>query len=286
MFGRALGVTQTAFEELFVVPIVTAAALGAVRAARHYRALWASWSVLWPAALALALTGAYFVVPFELGGLAGLNERIPLFVVLLLLPYVPLRGAWERWLVWGFAAFGLYTVAESYPRDRLAHEAREAEASTLIPRGSLVYTVSLRSKLRSLSADLGLHLLADVGRQRDLVMPEVFCSHPGHVLRCLDGMPLPFNAGAVLRFEHLNEAEQRAALADPQSAINRCLDRIAEDVGRSEYLLVLRAKALNQAFDERVVAKLHATPMGASDGPVAVYRLNVRDPALPVAGPP
>jgi hypothetical protein len=268
---RALGVSFTWLE---VVPAVATLALVVWAAARAVRATrLADVGSAWPVALAIALLVLYFALPFEYGGLAGINERIPLFAAMLLVPYVPMAPVMRRALPFGFAVFAVYTAAVTGHFGARAREIRRDHAAALIPAGSVVYPISLDVKLGALSVDLGRHVLADVARQHDLVAPEVFCSHPAHVLRCSDVLPPTADLGAVQQFEHLADAERQHALSDGASPVRRSLDRMRHDAASAGYLLVLGAKELDPAFDRFVVQPLAAELLAPQGEPLRAYRL-------------
>jgi hypothetical protein len=128
-------------------------------------------------------------------------------------------------------------------------------------------------KLGSISADLGRHLLADVAREHDLVMPDVFCGHPAHVLRCSARVPTTPDPSAIQRFEHQTEAERQRTLRDPSSPVHLLFAQIALAARRADYLVVLEAPELGAVFERDVVAPLGATAVGAPGEPVRVYRL-------------
>jgi hypothetical protein len=287
MAVRAVGVTHTLLEVISALALLGLVGWGAVRVSRQIRSLRTTWATFWPAALALVLIPGYFFVPFEFGGAAGLNERIPLFVAMLLLPYVPLTRKLGSGLVVGFTAFSLYTAIESVPRDARAERIREARGASLIPRGSVVYPVSLQIKLGSLSADLGRHILADVARRHDLVAPEVFCGHPAHVLRCQKSVPAGYDESPIQEFEHLSWSERRRALNDPRGALGKTFAQMVEGAKQTDYLLVVGAAPLDDAFNSRVLVPLGASLLGPADGPVRAYRLpGAGRPEAPVSAPP
>jgi hypothetical protein len=87
---RVLGVTVTWAEVVPALALLAALFWAAQKALRPIRALRRSWATAWPAVCAAAIMLIYFFVPFEYGGAAGLNERIPMFASVLLLPYVAL----------------------------------------------------------------------------------------------------------------------------------------------------------------------------------------------------
>lgn len=271
-FVRALGITQTWLE---VVPAVLILALSLRAAVQAFPSLRrpSEWPESWPVVLAAAMGLGYFVLPFEYGGLAGLNERIPLFAVLLVLPYVHLSSRWLRWAPLVFFAFASYTVVERVHLDGLAQEIRSSTAVNVIPRGTPVYAVSLRVKLGAVSADLGRHLIADVARRRDLVAGTVFCTHPAHVLQCTAAAPPVADEGAVQSFEHLNENAQRAALADPESAIRKSFVAMRAQAESSKYLLVIGATSLNAAFERYVTSPLGARLLSPESDALRVYEV-------------
>lgn len=276
MIARTLGITHTWLEVIPAVILLGLLGWGALRAARRLRPLRNTWPTAWPAVLAAGLMIAYFFVPFEFGGAAGLNERIPLFSAMLLIPYVPLTPTLATPSLVGFAVFSVYTALGSVARDARIRTLREAPGAQLIPRGSVVYTVSLQTKLGSVSADLGRHLLADVARRNDLVAAEVFCGHPAHVLVCQPPVPPSYDGSAVQRFEHLEPQDQRRALDDATSPIRQSFAEIARSAPHSDYLLVLGAPLLDETFDRDVVAPLGATLLGPPGAPVRTYRLPPR----------
>jgi hypothetical protein len=228
----------------------------------------------WPLALALGLVIAYFFIPFEYGGAAGLNERVPLFAALLLLPFVPWAPSIRRWFPACFAVFALYMGVQVDRYARRASLARTSALSVALPRGSRVYAVWLQTKLGTLSVDLGRYLLADVARRGDLVSELLFCSHPAHPIRCTTRAPRKYDDSALEDFEKMTASEQREALAQPSSPIRGMFRVIVSRARGSDYLMVLRSTNLDAALDEYVLAPLGATPLDAqSDGPVRTFRL-------------
>lgn len=270
---RVLGVTLTWAE---VVPALLLLALmlrAGVQVLRPLRTIPLRWRVVWPAACAAAMMLIYFFVPFEYGGAAGLDERIPMFAAVLLLPYIAPPRALARWLPVGFAVFALYVGAENIRVQRLASEVRDSSAVAAIPRGSVTCAVSLSVKNGALSADLGRHVLAELALRRDLVMPEVFCSHPAHPLRCKPSLPAGFDESLVEDYEHLSPAARRASLADPRSSIRRAFRQVVHNAARADYLLVLMVDPLRRAFHHDVIRPLHAQLIGSDRSPLLVYRV-------------
>ena len=74
-------------------------------------------------------------------------------------------------------------------------------------------------------------------------------------------------------FEHLSPERRRAALADPQSSIVRSLDSMRQRAEEAQYLLVLHAAELDDAYDERVIRRLHAVRIDTIGGIVSAYRV-------------
>jgi hypothetical protein len=272
-FVRALGVTRSCFELVFALAILGCCAAAAWRALAKNSPEPRGAAARFPLWLALALACAYFVVPFEYGGAAGLNERIPLFVMLLILPYVSTPPKLARWLPLGFLVFASYTAAESARVDRLAQDVRTSSVTRNIPVGSAVSMVSLRVKYGAVSADLGRHLLGDLARQSDLVAGTVFCDHPAHVLRCTERVPNMPDLSGVQDFEHLTAAEQERALGDPASGIRRSFDTMRERARGSRYLVVLHAPELDRAFARYVLLPLHARLWAGKGELVSAYEL-------------
>jgi hypothetical protein len=270
-FVRALGITQTWLEVLPACALLAVAILAASRALPRPARVVAEWTAVWPALLACAMTLGFFVVPFEYGGAAGLNERIPLLVVLLLLPYFELPARLSRFWPAAFAGFALYTVVERVRLDRSAQRVRASAAADLIPRGSVVYALSLRVKLGAVSADLGRHLLADVARRRDLVAGTVFCTHPAHVLRCTAEAPPIGDEDAIQAFEHLSSVAQSQALTNPGSPIRSSFEQVKPKAARLRYWLVLDDATLGPAFDRFVAAPLGARLLSNPSDPIRVY---------------
>lgn len=270
---RVLGVTLTWAEAVPALLLLAALVYAAVRALRPVRTIPRRWGAVWPAVCAAAMMIIYFVVPFEYGGAAGLNERIPLFAAVLLLPYVPVRRDVAKWLPLAFAVFAVYVGAENMRVQRLAAQVRDASVVKQIPRGSVAFGVSLQVKHGSLSADLGRHVLDDVALRRDLVMPDVFCSHPAHPLVCKPLLPGGFNESLVEDYEHLSPAMRRASLRDPHSAIRRAFRQVVQNARRAQYLVVLTRRTLRSAFQDNVLRPLGAQRVGSGPGPLLVYRL-------------
>jgi hypothetical protein len=273
MFVRAVGVSHSWLELVWALGLVATVAGGARRAARHFGGLCEHFETLWPAALALVLSVAYFFVPYGFGGAAGLNERIPLFVVFLLLPYASLTQSLSRVLLLGFVGFAVSTAAFSSSREARVQVIREATAAERIPIGSVVYLVSLQIKLGSVSVDLGRHLLADIARKRDFVSNGVFCGHPGHVIRCEPGVPHGYDASSIEDFEAFDREKQRSLLEDPRSEIRRTLEEIRNRTIGTPYLLVLGAPELDAAFERFVLVPLGAVRLNVGVGPVRAYRI-------------
>ncbi len=270
---RVLGVTLTWAE---LVPALLLLALLVQASVRALRPCWTiprRWRAVWPAACAAAMMLIYFFVPFEYGRAAGLDERIPMFAAVLLLPYVAPAHAQAKWLPAAFALFSLYVGVENMRVQQLASEVRNSAAINEIPRGSVTYPVSLSIKHGALSADLGRHVLADVALRRNLVMPEVFCSHPAHPLVCKSALPSPFDESLIEEYEHLPPAARRASLADPHSAIRRAFGQIVNKAASADYLVVLMVRPLQRAFHYDVIRPLGARLVGSDPGPLLVYKL-------------
>lgn len=272
-YVRALGVTHGWIEVVPASALLLLLGWGAVRALRPIRGLFDRWERAWPAALAAAMTAGFFVVPFEYGGTAGLNERIPLFAGMLVMPYVPMAGRLMRWLPLGLVGFALYTGIGSVIRERRIDEVRSAAAATALPRGALLYPVTLDMKLGSLSCDLGRSLLSDVARRRDAMGGVTFCGHPGHPVRCTSPRLATHDSWPAERFADLSSDEQRRALADPASPIREMLRHIVHFARGADYLAVLPWPPLDAAFQEHVVRELGAEGVGATDGPLGLYRV-------------
>jgi hypothetical protein len=278
MFVRALGITYSWLEVVPVALVLGIVLRGAVRALARPLTWRQQWQFCWPLFMAVCMAVGYFFVPFEYGGLAGLNERIPLFVVLLLLPYAPVTSRMRFWLPVGFAAFSLYTAVQSVRVDAGARVVRDSHAADAIPRGSLVYAISLRVKNSALSVDLGRHVLADLAREHELVMGEVFCTHPAHVVQCTSLVPPMADLSAIQAFEHQSGTEQAASLADPHSTIRRSFDAMRTVAPHADYLLVVGADALDAAFARHVVAPLGAVALSNTPAPVRAYRMPIAKP--------
>ncbi|MEP7053215.1 MAG: hypothetical protein ABJB12_22820 [Pseudomonadota bacterium] len=270
-FVRALGITQSWFEVLPACALLAAAIYAASRALPRPARVRAEWTAVWPALLACAMTLGFFVMPFEYGGAAGLNERIPLLAVLLLLPYFELPTRLSRFWPAAFASFAVYTAAERVRLDRSAQGIRDSAAADVIPRGSVVYALSLRVKLGAVSADLGRHLLADVARRRELVAGTVFCSHPAHVLRCTSRTPPVGSEDAIQAFEHLSSVARGQALTNPRSPIRVSFEEVKPQAAKLRYWLVLDDSTLGPAFDRFVAAPLGARLLSNPADPIRVY---------------
>jgi hypothetical protein len=273
---RSAGVTQTWLEVPVAIALWAFAGWGAWRGLRAPKRWFDEFSSSWPALAAVFLLLAYFAIPFEYGGAAGLNERVTLFALVLLLPYVPLRRWLSRALPLGFAAFALYTVVERIKLDGEVERLASQAQLELLPPGSVVYNVTLRIKLGAVSADLGRHLLADVARRGSLISGNVFCSHPAHVLRC-PSAPGAGETNAVQSFEHLSAERQRQALLDESSDIRRSFGAMQRDAKAFRYWLVLGQAPLADAFQRYVAEPLGAKLLSRPDNPMRIY-------ALPGAG--
>jgi hypothetical protein len=270
-FVRALGITLTWAEVIPAALLLVFAVLGARRALRNPRAWLSEWTTAWPGVIAVGMALGYFVIPFEYGGAAGLNERIPLFSVLLLLPYVELTPRLARWFPAAFLVFAGYTAVERTRVDDLARSVRESRAAEVIPPGARAYLVALRVKMGAVSADLGRHLLADVARRHELVTGNVFANHPGHVLLATNAAPRVADLSAIQAFEHLNATEQAGALANPDSAIRRAFEQMQQEARAFHYLLVIAEPKLDAAFERYVTQPLGAQLSGPRADPLHVY---------------
>ena len=270
-FVRALGLTLTWAELVPAMLLLGFALVGARRGLASPRRWFAEWSTVWPALLGGGMALGYFFVPFEYGGAAGLNERIPLFSVLLLLPYVALTPRLSRWLPPAFVAFAVYTGVERVRIDGMASAVRDSTSAQLIPRGSVVYAASLRIKMGAVSADLGRHVLADVARRRDLIAGTVFASHPAHVLRATSQAPPVASGSAVQGFEHLSASERAAALGNPNSPIRRGFEQMRREAQPFHYLLVVGEPSLNAAFERFVTEPLGARLLSPAGDALRVY---------------
>ena len=272
-FVRAIGVTYSWLEVLPAAAILLLCGLGVVRSLRNGASESKNLATHFPVWLALALVLVYFFIPFSYGGAAGLNERIPIFVVLLVLPYTSISVKKRAWVPVLFVPFAAYTLIQNVRADALANQVRHSIAGSAIPRGSRVSLDSLRVKYGTLSADLGRHLLGDLSRTSGLVSGSVFCGHPAHVVRCTSRTPDIPDLSGVQDFEHLGPERRRAALADPQSSIVRSLDSMRQRAEEAEYLLVLHAPELDDAYDERVIRPLRAVRIDTIGGMVSAYRV-------------
>jgi hypothetical protein len=265
---RVLGVTHGWPEAIVALTLLALLALGARRALSPLRTVPARWATAWPAACAVVMMVAFFFVPFEFGGAAGQNERLPLFAAMLLSPYAALPSRRHGAAIAAFALFGLYTGFQSVRLERLAAEIREADAVESLAQGSLAYPVVLDLRLGSLAADLGRHVLADVARRRDLVMPDVFCGHPAHPLRCSPRLPVRVGEDEVERAHRPLQLDRGPAVSDDD--LRRMFERVREQAARADYLLVVSSDDLLAAFEANV-----ATPLGASRISPAHSRLGV-----------
>lgn len=281
--ARSLGITHSLAEAVPVAIILGLLGWGAVRVWSSPRSTWRRWQVAWPGALGFALLVAYFVTPFEFGGAAGLNERIPLFIAALLLPFVPWTNFLRRVAPPAFLVFAIYTVVASVRRDARIHQILDSSGPDAIPRGSVVYPISLQIKEGSLSADLGRHLLSDVARRRDLVIGKVFCGHPAHPLRCLPGLEQMADEAPVEQWEHMSDVERGAALRDPASPVRTMFDEIASQARCADYLLVLGSPTLDPALMRYVIEPLGAHAIGDVHGAVHAYALPSAKPVDGIA---
>jgi hypothetical protein len=272
-FVRAIGITYSWLEVIPAGAILLLCGLGVVRSLRAGTGKSKNCTARFPLWLAGALFLAYFFTPFSYVGAAGLNERIPIFVVLLVLPYTSISPRWRAWAPVLFLPFAAYTLAQNVRADSRANQVRQSSAGNAIPRGSRVSLNSLQVKYGSLSADLGRHLLGDLARTSGLVAGSVFCGHPAHVVRCTSQTPDMPDLSGVQDFEHLSAERRRAALADASSSIVRSLESMRQRAERDHYLLVLRSPDLDAAFEERVIRPLHAERIDGAEGIVAAYRV-------------
>ena len=272
-FVRAIGITYSWLEVLPAGAILLLCGLGVVRSLRNGASKSKNFATHFPVWLALALVLVYFFVPFSYGGGAGINERIPIFAVLLVLPYTSISARRRAWVPVLFVPFAAYTLIQNIHVNALANQVRHSIAGSAIPRGSRVSLDSLRVKYGTLSADLGRHLLGDLARTSGLVSGSVFCGHPAHIVRCTSRTPGMPDLSGIQDFEHLSPERRRAALADPQSSIVRSLDSMRQRAEEAQYLLVLHAAELDDAYDERVIRRLHAVRIDTIGGIVSAYRV-------------
>ncbi len=191
---------------------------------------------------------------------------------MLLAPFVPVRPPLRRWFPAAFALFAVYTGAQATRLTRVVEPIRSARAADAIPRGAVVFPVPLRARMGAVEVSYARHLLADVALRRDLVMPDVFCSHPAHPLACEPALPVRRSEIPVGRFESLDPAAKSTALSDPDSFIARAFHATAHEAAGADFLLVLGSDELRPLFEREVVRPLSAVRV-AEGGPLLVYRL-------------
>ena len=140
---RTFGVTQSWFEIVPALTLLTVLGATVVRLAPSLLALRTRYSELWPFALALVVFAGYFVVPNAMNGISGLSQRLPLFAAMLLLPFVPASGRVARALAYAAAPFGIYVALINASHERHVRAMLEAADAVPMERDASIYLVAL-----------------------------------------------------------------------------------------------------------------------------------------------
>jgi hypothetical protein len=276
MLVRAFGVTHTWFEVVPAAVLLLVVVAPAIRIVPTFVRIATRYAELWPVALGLVVLGGYFVVPNVVGGISGINERLPLFAAMLLIPFVPASGKLPRALAIAAVPFYAYVAVINEVHERGVRELRDAADQVAIERGSIIYPVSLDLKLGTVSADLGRYLGADIARRHDAITANVFYGNPVFPLLGTAQSPTLADITPVQSFSHLSAAEQSAWLADEASPIRRFFDDTIVNAAGARYMVVIPYPPLDDAFRVHVLAKMGARLAKGSTSVLPIYELPQR----------
>ena len=270
---RAFGVTQSWAEIAPAITLILVLAWTVARLAPELLKLRSGHMELWPVALGLIVLGGYFVVPNTMRGISGLNERLPLFAAMLILPYVPADGRTMRAVAWAAIPFFAYVGAINERKDARLLALKDAADAVRMEKGSIVHFVPLDLKLGSLTADLGRYFGADVARRHDAVTANVFVGNPVFPLLETRETPKLADVTPVEAFARMSSTEQSRALNDKKSPIRRFFADTVTHARGAQYLVVVPKPELEDALREFVIRPLDAHPARGFSSALPVYEI-------------
>jgi hypothetical protein len=273
MFVRAFGVTHSYFEIIPALGIIGVLGATAVRLAPQILELRRRYTELWPIALSFCVAGGYFVVPNVVSDISGVNERLPVFAAMLLIPFVPAVGRRARAVAYAAIPFGLYAAFINARLESHVRALRDAGDAVAIERGAIVFAAPLDLKLGSVSADLGRYLIADIARRHEAITGNLFYGHPVFPVQGTSITPALPDPTPVQDFAHMSDAERASALADPKSSIRHYFDDSCEKAKGARYIAVVPYGPLDEAFRVHVLTRLGATPAKGSSPLLPIYEL-------------